>query len=74
MWFNLADMIGTIGLLDDKELLAELSSRHYKYTADEKRKVESKEDYKARTGRHSPDRGDALILCYYNRPNVSLVF
>jgi phage terminase large subunit len=74
MWFNLADMIGTIGLQDDKELLAELSSRHYKYTADEKRKVESKEDYKSRTGRHSPDRGDAVILCYYNKPNVSMVF
>jgi len=74
MWFNLADVIGTIGLQDDKELLAELSSRHYKYTADEKRKVESKEDYKSRTGRHSPDRGDAVILCYYNKPNVSLVF
>jgi len=74
MWFNLADQIGNIGLLDDKELLAELSSRHYKYTADEKRKVESKEDYKNRTGRHSPDRADAVILAYYNKANVSLVF
>jgi hypothetical protein len=74
MWFNLADQIGNIGLLDDKELLAELSSRHYKYTADEKRKVESKEDYKSRTGRHSPDRADSVILCYYNKANVSLVF
>ncbi len=74
MWFNLADQIGNIGLLDDKELLAELSSRHYKYTADEKRKVESKEDYKGRTGRHSPDRADSVILCFYNKANVSLVF
>jgi phage terminase large subunit len=74
MWFNLADMLDDIGLLHDPDLLAELSSRHYKYTADEKRKIESKEEYKKRTGRHSPDQADATILCYYNKANVSIVF
>ena len=69
MWFNLAGMIDKIGLHRDQELLAELSSRHYKYTPDERRKVESKDDYKKRTGRHSPDRADATILCFYNRDN-----
>lgn len=67
MWFNLADNIDSIGLPDDNELLTELASRHYKYTQDERRKVESKEDYKKRTGRRSPDKADAVILCFYNR-------
>ena len=66
MWFNLADLLPTIGLRNDPELLAELASRQFRYTADERRKVESKEEYKKRTGRHSPDRADATILCFYN--------
>jgi len=72
MWFNLSDNMDKIGLPDNKELLAELSSRHYRYTADERRKVESKEEYKKRTGRRSPDIADAMILCYYNRDEVIL--
>lgn len=67
MWFNLADQIGEIGLQYNRDLLTELASRHYKYTNDERRKVESKEDYKKRTGRGSPDMADALILCYYRK-------
>lgn len=67
MWFNLAGIIDKAGLPNDPELLAELSSRHYKYTPDERRKVESKEEYKRRTGRRSPDMADAMILCFYNR-------
>lgn len=69
MWFNLASLIDTVGIPNDPELLAELSSRYYKYTPDEKRKVESKDEYKKRTGRKSPDKADALILCFYNRQN-----
>jgi hypothetical protein len=69
MWFNLAQMMPTIGLKNDPELLAELAARQFKYTADERRKVESKEEYKKRTGRHSPDRADATILCFY-RPRM----
>jgi len=73
MWFNLAGMIDQIGLPDDNELLAELSSRHYRYTPDERRAVESKDEYKKRTGRHSPDSADALILAYFNPPAVTMV-
>ena len=73
MWFNLADMMDAIGLPQDNQLLAELTSRQYKYTPDERRKVESKEEYKKRTGRHSPDSADACILCFYNRDNVMSV-
>ena len=66
MWFNLAGLLPTISLPKDDELLAELASRQFKYTTDERRKVESKEEYKKRTGRRSPDRADATILCFYN--------
>ena len=72
MWFNLASMLPTIGLKHDNELLSELASRQFKYTPDERRKVESKEEYKKRTGRHSPDRADATILCFY-QPRVMTV-
>ena len=67
MWFTLSEKIDKIGLPDDNLLLAELSSRNFKYTPDERRKVESKEEYKKRTGRKSPDLADACILCYYDR-------
>ena len=36
-------------------------------------RLESKEEYKKRTGRHSPDSADACILCFYNRDNVMSV-
>ena len=67
MWFDMADQIKDIGLMDNRELLIELSGRNFKYTNDERRKVESKEEYKKRTGRSSPDLADAAILCFYNR-------
>lgn len=70
MWFELLEQIDSIGLLDNKELLKEVSARNFKYTADERRKVESKEEYKKRTGLKSPDLADALILCYYNRGGI----
>lgn len=72
MWFNLAAVIKDAGLPHDMDLLQELSNRHFWYTADERRKIESKEEYKKRTGRRSPDLADALILCFYNR-SVSIV-
>jgi phage terminase large subunit len=69
MWFDLADQIEDIGMIPDVEMVRELSSRNFKYTNDERRKVESKEEYKKRTGRKSPDTADAVILCYYTRKN-----
>lgn len=70
MWFNLASMLPNIGLPNNDELLAELAARQYKYTTDERRKVESKDEYKKRTGRHSPDMADATILCFYNNDRI----
>lgn len=72
MWFNLASVIDQAGFPNDNELLIELSSRHYKYTPDERRKVESKEEYKKRTGRRSPDLADAVILCFYTKGSMSV--
>lgn len=72
MWFNLAERIHEISLPDDPEILIELSSRNYKYTPDERRKVESKEEYKKRTGRRSPDYADAIIMCYYADKEASI--
>lgn len=74
MWFTLSEQINVIGLLDDNDMLSELSSRNYKYTPDERRKVESKEEYKKRTGRKSPDLADALILCYYTRRSKQISY
>lgn len=53
---------------DDPELMAELSARQYKYTPDDRRKIESKADFKKRYGR-SPDKADALLLCFYSPPD-----
>jgi hypothetical protein len=65
MWFNLRDKIGVIGLPNNKRLKQELISRNFKYTPDEKRKVESKEEYKKRTGLSSPDWADCAIMLFY---------
>ena len=71
MWFTLAQQIDKIGFPNDNDLLNELTSRHYKYTSDERRKVESKDEYKKRTGRKSPDIADATILCFCSRENTA---
>jgi len=49
---------------NDPELMYELSSRQYRYTPDDRKKIESKADYKKRCGR-SPDKADALLLAFY---------
>jgi len=74
MWFDLADQIDEVGLLENVEILKELSGRNYKYTKDERRQVESKDEYKKRTGRNSPDLADAIILCYYSRERTTQSF
>ena len=64
-WMNY--QIGMIGLPKNNDLLNELTGRYFRYTPDERRKVESKEEYKKRSGKRSPDLADALILCYAQR-------
>ncbi len=64
MWFDFADKIDEIKLLDHRELKEELTTRLWKMDRQNRRCVESKDDFKKRLG-HSPDDSDACILCFY---------
>ena len=66
MWFNLRRILPEISLPDDNELIQQLTRRRYKYDSKGRRVVESKDDYKKRYG-HSPDKADALLLCFYEK-------
>jgi phage terminase large subunit len=69
-WFYLASIIDTIQIEMDSDLLMELSSRLWKMDSKGRRGVEGKDDYKKR-GYRSPDKADALILCFYSmRPEA----
>jgi len=62
MWFELP--IVEIGIPDDPQLMEELAGRKYIYDKIGRRKVEPKEEFRKRY-RRSPDKADALLLCYY---------
>ncbi len=64
MWFQLSEKISKIGLPNNERLKLELISRNFEYTPDERRKVESKEKYKKRTGLSSPDWADCCIMLF----------
>lgn len=70
-WFYMADVIDTIQLNRDNDLLMELSSRKWVMDTKGRRGVESKDQYKKR-GFRSPDKADATILCFYT-PQVKPV-
>lgn len=61
-----------IGMYFDQQLFDELVGRRWMITPQKKIKVESKEEYKKRTGGKSPDRSDSLALAFAgsdpNRP------
>jgi phage terminase large subunit len=64
MWFEFP--IDDADIPDDPELMAELSDRRYGYEkGTNRKKIESKDDYKKRHGGKSPDKADALLLTYY---------
>lgn len=65
MFYNVKKMLENkiISVIDEGSLFAELTNRKYKFTNKGKIRVESKEEYKKRTGLKSPDEGDAFILC-----------
>lgn len=63
-WFYLQGIIDEISLLENRELLTELSSREWRMDSKGRRAVESKSDYKKR-GFRSPDEADATILAFY---------
>jgi len=66
MWFEFP--VDEIQIPNDPQLMEELSGRKYIYDKIGRRKVEPKDDFKKRYGR-SPDKADALLLCYYKDYN-----
>ena len=53
-------------LPDDDELRRQLLSRQYFFTKKNRLILETKDDYKRRTGFDSPDRADALVMTFYD--------
>jgi hypothetical protein len=64
-WLELARAFrdGRISVDDNPALVAQLSTRRYSIQGDRRLKLESKQEYKARTGR-SPDDADALAMAW----------
>ncbi len=67
MYDNLRYMFeeGTISIPDDQDLVAQLSSIRFKVASDKKLRIVSKEDMKKLYRIKSPDKADALALCFY---------
>jgi phage terminase large subunit len=61
------DMRSNIALIDEEVYLSELPSIQYKYDSKGRMAIESKDEYKKRTGRGSPDHADSLALANYGR-------
>lgn len=67
--FNLlaVDLEHSLSIISDMEYLKELPTLKYKLDSKSKMRMESKDEYKKRTGRSSPDRSDALALANLGR-------
>lgn len=68
IYWNLRDWFinKQIALPFDSQLRSELISRRWSITANGKIKVESKDEYRKRTGGKSPDKSDSLALSFAN--------
>lgn len=66
-WVHLRDLLkdeeNHIELIDDDDLVGQLTTRKYRMTSKGKLKLERKEDMKKR-GLRSPDRADAVVLAF----------
>ena len=73
-WFCLRDLVRSENcfILDDRQLVRQLTSRRYEITEKGKLKVESKEKYRRRkeNEENSPDRADAVVECFYPHASV----
>jgi phage terminase large subunit len=69
MWFTFP--IDEAEVPDEQELKLQLSSRKYKYDNKGRKCIESKDEYKNRTKKNSPDDADSLLLCYYSAKNAT---
>lgn len=63
-WFYIQANIDSMSIVNNKDLLTELTNRQWKMDKQGRRGVEGKDDYKKR-GFRSPDEADATILCFY---------
>ena len=63
-WFYMREIINDISIVQDNDLLMELSNRAWVMDSRGRRGVEGKDAYKKR-GYRSPDKADATILCFY---------
>lgn len=71
MYFNLREILLHAKIPEDDELFADLVLRKYKFSRLGRFIIESKEELRAVQKRQglklrSPDKGDALALCFYN--------
>lgn len=64
-WAHLRDLLkkGEVELINDEDLVGQLSTRKYTLTSKGKIKLESKKEMKKR-GLRSPDRADAVVLAF----------
>lgn len=76
MWSEFRDGLKDISLPDDVDLIGELSTRRWRVVpagGREKILIEPKAEYKTQFGQ-SPDRSDALMLCWTKQSIAKLVF
>ena len=69
-WFYMQGIMKDISLVQDNELLMELTTREWVMDSKGRRGVESKDSYKKK-GYRSPDKADATILCFFT-PKVKV--
>ncbi|MCK5609608.1 hypothetical protein KAR91_47475, partial [Candidatus Pacearchaeota archaeon] len=74
MWFTFNKIINQVDIPDNKELLEDLTNRS-EIARDNKsrRRIEPKDIFKKRMGR-SPDKGDGLLLCFYEPEQATIGF
>lgn len=72
MWGNLRDRINHISIPKDPNLIEELSARRWKFSGTNKIQIEPKKEFKKEFG-SSPDRADALILCFAEKKSDRIV-
>jgi phage terminase large subunit len=72
MWGKVKELINIIALPDDKHLIEELSSRRWRQSPSGKIMIEPKGEYK-KDFKSSPDRADALALCFANKSNEKTI-
>lgn len=70
MYFNLAEKIKDISLVDDAKLIPQLCKRRYSVEFKTgQRKIEPKKDFVKRIQIKSPDEADACVLAFMNDTN-----